>query len=273
MSDYKILLVEDSIQWGRIIKTHIEAALSHLEACGNIDIRQADNLDSAFRILIGEKDWNLLCTDIGLSEGSSDNDCVSLVSIAAARKIPTVIVSGIPTLAPQIVRDFFVDYKIVDFFPKKNFDAKTFVKIVKGIFDLPNNNRIEEENNLIDFDVFISHNSKDKQIVRELSKLLKCFGLRVWLDEEQLPAGRPWQREVETIIETTRFAIVLIGKDGIGPWEKPEIRACLSQFVDRGLPVVPVLLPGASSIPDLPLFLREFTYVDLRHSLDNINTI
>jgi hypothetical protein len=38
----------------------------------------------------------------------------------------------------------------------------------------------------------------------------------------------------------------------------------LSEFVKRKLPVIPVLLPGAPQLPELPLFLKAFTWVDLR---------
>jgi len=34
-----------------------------------------------------------------------------------------------------------------------------------------------------DYDVFLSHSSKDKPVVRELANRLKQDGLRVWLDE------------------------------------------------------------------------------------------
>jgi len=46
---------------------------------------------------------------------------------------------------------------------------------------------------------------------------------------------------------------------------KPEIRACLEEFVERGMPVIPVLLPGASDQPELPSFLSQFHWVDLRN--------
>ncbi len=55
-----------------------------------------------------------------------------------------------------------------------------------------------------------------------------------------------------------------IGKDGLGTWEIFEMRACLSQFVKRHMPVIPVLLPDAPDQPQLPLFLQEFTWGDLR---------
>lgn len=114
------------------------------------------------------------------------------------------------------------------------------------------------------FDVFLSHNSQDKPAVRELSDLLKQRGLAVWLDEEQLRPGQPWQEGLEEIMAATRSAAVLVGSDGMGPWQDREMRACLSQFVHRGLPVIPVLLPGAGAKPSLPLFLAEMTWVDLR---------
>ncbi len=114
------------------------------------------------------------------------------------------------------------------------------------------------------FDVFLSHNSKDKPTVLELFEQLKTRGLSVWLDVEELVPGRPFQEALERIIETTVCAAILVGKDGLGPWEIPEMRGCLQEFVRRSMPVIPVLLPSAPTRPDLPLFLREFTWVDLR---------
>jgi len=87
------------------------------------------------------------------------------------------------------------------------------------------------------FDVFLSHNSKDKPTVRQLAEALQRRGLKVWLDESELVPGRPWQEALEEIIQTTRSAAVLVGKDGLGPWEMPEMRGCLSEFVSRKLSV------------------------------------
>lgn len=89
-------------------------------------------------------------------------------------------------------------------------------------------------------------------------------GLRVWLDEWELIPGRRWIPELEKVIETTRTAVVLVGESGFGRWEQPEYEASLSEFVERGLPVIPVLLPGAPAKPKVPLFLKGFTWVDLR---------
>ena len=121
----------------------------------------------------------------------------------------------------------------------------------------------------VEFDVILSHNSKDKPTVRVLAEKLKARGLKVWLDEWELVPGRPWQVALEDIIATAKTAAVLVGQDGLGPWEDREMRGCLSEFVGRGMPVIPVLLPGARKKPKLPLFLKQFTWVDLRQGIDD----
>ncbi len=118
------------------------------------------------------------------------------------------------------------------------------------------------------FDVFLSHNSRDKPAVIRIAEALRDRrGLKVWLDVWELPPGRPWQDALETILRTVRSAAILVGQDGLGPWEIPEMRAALNEMVHRQLPVIPVLLPGAPRSPELPLFLAQNTWVDLRDGL------
>jgi len=61
---------------------------------------------------------------------------------------------------------------------------------------------------------------------------------------------------------------MFVGPDGVGPWERLEIKAAISQFVARGLPVIPVMLDGTGPEPMLPLFLREFRMVRFRSTKD-----
>jgi tetratricopeptide (TPR) repeat protein len=126
-----------------------------------------------------------------------------------------------------------------------------------------------------EFDVFISHNRKDLNAVRELSGLLRSRGLKVWLDEWELVPGRPWQEALEDAIENSRTVAVLIGENGLGPWETPEMRGALSESVRRGIPIIPIFLPGAPSNPSLPMFLARYKWVDLRGGLipENIDLL
>lgn len=127
----------------------------------------------------------------------------------------------------------------------------------------------EADEKSTEFDTFLSHNSQDKPIIRQLADALVARGLRPWLDDRELVPGRPWQQALEEIIQTTKTAVVAFGPAGLGPWEEPEMRACLSEFVNRKLPVIPVLLPGAPQQPELPLFLKALAWVDLRGGLND----
>ena len=60
----------------------------------------------------------------------------------------------------------------------------------------------------MNFDVFLSHNSKDKPAVKVLGTALKKRGLSVWLDEWELRPGLPWQRALEDIIGSCKSAAV-----------------------------------------------------------------
>jgi tetratricopeptide (TPR) repeat protein len=117
------------------------------------------------------------------------------------------------------------------------------------------------------FDVFLSYNRQDQAWAIELADALRARGLRPWIDVAELIPGRRWQDALEQALGQVRTTAVLIGGDGLGPWQAPEMRVAIDESVDRGLPVIPVLLPGAPARPELPRFLRAFTWVDLRRGL------
>jgi hypothetical protein len=117
------------------------------------------------------------------------------------------------------------------------------------------------------FDVFLSHNSVDKPAVEELDQALRGRELTTWFDREQLVAGQRWQDDLEEIILTARTAAIIIGQHGMGPWQELERRALLQESVRRGLPLIPVLLPGAPAPNELSPFLQLFMAVDLRSGL------
>src|SRR5262245_14369337 len=118
-----------------------------------------------------------------------------------------------------------------------------------------------------EFDVFLSHNSRDKPAVEEIAARLRDRGLRVWLDKDELRPGLPWQEGLEEGVRASRSVAVFVGKDGMGPWQTPEMRAFLDRASREGIPVIPVLLPGCPESPPLSLFLKAMTWVDLRGGL------
>lgn len=117
------------------------------------------------------------------------------------------------------------------------------------------------------FDVFLSHNSRNKPAVRELKQRLAATGLTVWFDEDELRPGIPWQGLLEAGIRASKSVVVVVGEDGIGPWEDEEMQGALRLAKNDHRPIIPVLLPGCPTQPDLPLFLGNRTWVDLRDGL------
>ncbi|MEM7353288.1 MAG: SUMF1/EgtB/PvdO family nonheme iron enzyme [Acidobacteriota bacterium] len=117
-----------------------------------------------------------------------------------------------------------------------------------------------------DYHIFLSYHSPDRAAVEHLARQLEERGLRVWLDVWRLRPGLPWRRELEKQIENVDAAAVIVGASGIGPWQDEEVDAVLQAFVDRGCPVIPVILADAGEAPDLPSFLRNRTWVDYRQT-------
>jgi len=119
------------------------------------------------------------------------------------------------------------------------------------------------------YDVFLCYNSNDKEAVKHIGEELIKAGISPWLDEWQLRPGRPWQRLLEDQIGSIKAAAVFVGINGEGPWQKMEIEAYLREFVKRDCPVIPIILPEATSEPVLPIFLSGMTWVDFRKNNPN----
>ena len=47
------------------------------------------------------------------------------------------------------------------------------------------------------YDVFLSYNSDDRGVVRNVARRLREAGVTVWFDKEAIPPGASWMRELE----------------------------------------------------------------------------
>jgi hypothetical protein len=118
------------------------------------------------------------------------------------------------------------------------------------------------------YDVFLAHNSQDKPEVLVVAAALKRRGLTPWIDVEQIPPGRWFQDVIQAAILEVRSAAIFLGPGSVGRWQALELRAFVSQCVERQIPVIPVLLPGVGEIPPALVFLRELNWVSFRRSAD-----
>ncbi|MGE0127429.1 MAG: TIR domain-containing protein [Blastocatellales bacterium] len=122
-------------------------------------------------------------------------------------------------------------------------------------------------------DLFLSYNSRDRELVVRVQELLLKRAIRTFFDRNDLTPGMPWQSELEQAISRVRAVAVLIGGEGIGAWQRPEKELALDRQVQeeragRRFPVIPVLLPGAEA-DKVTGFLTRNTWIDLRGGLDN----
>jgi hypothetical protein len=73
------------------------------------------------------------------------------------------------------------------------------------------------------YDVFLSHSSKDKEIVRPLAERLRADGLRVWLDEWILKPGDSIPAKIEEGLEQSRVLVLCMSAQAFGSdWTRLE---------------------------------------------------
>ncbi|HEU5227557.1 MAG TPA: TIR domain-containing protein [Ktedonobacteraceae bacterium] len=160
---------------------------------------------------------------------------------------------------------FIKEYVTQQTMPRRNDSDQAVLPDVAHV-PLPalqeSNNGMPSSNKIKKFDVFLCHNSLDKEEVREIGRQLQKEKIRPWLDEWELLPGQPWQRALEDQIAHIKSVAVFFGAHGIRNWQWLESEAFLREFVSRGCPVIPVIMKNAPLEPDIPIFLKGMMWVD-----------
>lgn len=122
------------------------------------------------------------------------------------------------------------------------------------------------------YDVFLSHNRADKDMIETIAEKLRQARIEPFLDRWHLIPGEPWQEALEQALNQSRTCVVFIGPHGLGPWENEEMRSALEERVHNPqFRVIPVLLPGAQQpmMRSLPAFMRRLAWVEFEDDLDD----
>ena len=124
-----------------------------------------------------------------------------------------------------------------------------------------------------EFDVFLSHNSKDKPAVEQIARVLQEQGIVPWLDIWCLTPGGDWQMELAEGVRACRTCAVFMGPNSVGAWSGMEVRLALDRAAkEPSFRCFLVLLPGVPKPFDttgLPPFLTTYTWVDLSGGIDD----
>jgi WD40 repeat protein len=112
------------------------------------------------------------------------------------------------------------------------------------------------------YDVFLSHNSKDKPRVRRLAERLKRAGLRVWFDTWVIQTGDDIFLSIERGLEVSRTLVLCMSPATFGSdWVSLERSTVLFRDpTNARRRFVPLLLADCE-IPDT---LRRYKYIDYR---------
>src|SRR4051794_7487335 len=79
------------------------------------------------------------------------------------------------------------------------------------------------------FDVFLSHNGRDKPVVERIALRLRDAGVEPWLDVWHLTPGGRWQEELAAGLDASRACAVFIGPHDLGNWELQELGLALNR--------------------------------------------
>lgn len=114
----------------------------------------------------------------------------------------------------------------------------TLPSLVRNPESMPN----YEDSEGIEYDVFISHASEDKdEVVRPLALALRENGLKVWYDEFELKIGDSLRRKIDIGLSKSRFGIVVLSNDFIKKgWTNYELDGIITKANTGEQVVLPI---------------------------------
>jgi len=105
--------------------------------------------------------------------------------------------------------------------------------------------------------VYMSYDRADSGLVHYLAQALRNAAVDVWLDTWNLVPGQAWEAAISQAIASSGTVLACLGSHEAGDFVRLEWK----RAQQAGIPLVPVLLPGASR--DVPSDLKAIRLVDL----------
>jgi hypothetical protein len=107
---------------------------------------------------------------------------------------------------------------------------------------------------------FISHSSKDKPFIRQLTADLTKAGISVWLDEQRILVGDSITEKVsQGLVESDYFLIALSDASVNSPWVQKELNSALiSEIEKRQVKILPIKLSDC----EIPTLIKDKKYAD-----------
>jgi len=113
-------------------------------------------------------------------------------------------------------------------------------------------------------DLFLSHSSRDKLVVRQLAEDLSFLQVDAWLDEWELQVGDSLHDVIAGAMEKAAYVAVIVSDNySDSRWAREELKQALARErrQDQG-----IVLPLIFGTAEVPAFLEDKVYLDFRKS-------
>ncbi|MCP4346838.1 MAG: TIR domain-containing protein [Desulfobacterales bacterium] len=161
----------------------------------------------------------------------------------------------------------FYEYKQLEKFKDK---GKAVVSCHKSVEDILIDNLLMEVINPPgEWDVLIAFAWKDFSTVNEITDLLKRYGIRYWLEDEQIMPGDSIPQKIEQGVQNSRFFMPCFSRNQIkAGWVREEYGAVLDRMLRGNMKqsIIPLVLDDMddTEIPHLLCDIRYEKYSDSR---------
>ena len=111
--------------------------------------------------------------------------------------------------------------------------------------------------------VFLSYAHPDQAIVDDVSKGLRRYGVKTWMDRDQLAVGISISGQIEAALTDVDAFVLFASHSSLSSqWVDHEMKYFVSKRLEgeSRTPIIPVVLDDV----ELPAILRDVLYVDLR---------
>src|SRR5688572_8562036 len=103
--------------------------------------------------------------------------------------------------------------------------------------------------------IFVSYSRQDRDFANRLAQSLADLGADVWIDYEDIPAGRKWSSAIQEGLDTSDGLLVLISPESM---ISSNVEDEWQYFIDSGRPVIPILYKPAK----IHFQLHRLQYID-----------
>lgn len=125
-------------------------------------------------------------------------------------------------------------------------------------------------------DIFLSHKSVDKELVREIARTLSAIGFQPWLDEDKMKAGANLERAIREGFATSCAAVFFVTPNFVDKgFLATEIDYALAEKREKGdrFSIITLLLRGTDgTFGTVPQMIKQYVWKEVA-PLDVTRTI